>query len=236
MTMKKLLFLVILFSVFSHLNSQTIKPSFPGGEDAMKEFIDDKLACPQIFGKTKPPVVRVKFLVRNDGKIMYIHTLTPKRPKFDAKAIELVKSMPDWIPASRNGKNISLYQTIDINFGIMCIAVRETKEDIEVNYKYVEKMAEFPGGENEAFRYIHNNIKYPVIAMENGIQGKVIVGFSVEKDGSITDVIVLRGIDAICDKEAVRVVKSMPKWIPARQNGRYVKVSYSLPVLFKLEY
>lgn len=98
----------------------------------------------------------------------------------------------------------------------------------------VEQMPSFPGGEVEMQKFIRDNLKYPVIAQENGIQGRVTIRFVVTKDGTISDVQVLRGIDASCDKEAVRVVKAMPKWIPGKQNGRNVPVYFTLPVIFKL--
>ena len=82
---------------------------------------------------------------------------------------------------------------------------------------------------------LSKNIKYPVIAQENGIQGKVILGFVVTKSGAISDVTVLRSLDPSCDKEAIRVVKLLPKWIPGKQNGENVNVRYTLPVVFRLQ-
>lgn len=96
----------------------------------------------------------------------------------------------------------------------------------------VEDMPQFPGGKVQ--QWIAKNVKYPVLAMENGIQGKVYIQFVIEKDGSITDVKVLRGVDASLDKEAVRVVQSMPKWKPGKQRGKPVRVSYTLPINFQL--
>lgn len=99
-------------------------------------------------------------------------------------------------------------------------------------FQVVENMPEFPDG--SPTKWINKNIKYPVLAQENGIQGKVFVQFVVEKDGSITDVKVARGVDASLDKEAVRVVKSMPKWKPGKQRGKPVRVAYTLPINFQL--
>lgn len=96
----------------------------------------------------------------------------------------------------------------------------------------VEDMPMFPGGNVQ--KWIAKNVKYPVLAMENGIQGKVYIQFVIEKDGAITDVKVIRGVDASLDKEAVRVVKSMPKWKPGKQRGKPVRVSYTLPINFQL--
>lgn len=96
----------------------------------------------------------------------------------------------------------------------------------------VEDMPVFPGGNVQ--RWINKNVKYPVLAQENGIQGKVYIQFVIEKDGSVTDVKVLRGVDASLDKEAVRVINSMPKWKPGKQRGKPVRVSYTLPINFTL--
>ena len=108
------------------------------------------------------------------------------------------------------------------------------KEEKEVPYQAVEQMPQFPGGDAELMKYIQDHLKYPVIAAENGIQGRVIVRFVVSKTGEIQDVTVLRGVDSSLDKEAVRVIKSMPKWIPGKQNGNNVAVYFTVPVLFKL--
>ena len=99
----------------------------------------------------------------------------------------------------------------------------------------IEQMPQFPGGEMELMKFLGNNIKYPVIAQENGIEGRVIIGFIVSKTGLISDVTVLRSLDPSCDREAVRVVKTLPKWIPGKQNGENVNVRYTLPVAFKLQ-
>ena len=107
----------------------------------------------------------------------------------------------------------------------------EDTGDTEV-FVVVEDMPSFPGGNVQ--KWIAKNVKYPVLAMENGIQGKVFIQFVIERDGSITDVKVLRGVDASLDKEAVRVVKAMPKWKPGKQRGKPVRVSYTLPINFQL--
>ena len=96
----------------------------------------------------------------------------------------------------------------------------------------VENMPTFPGGNVQ--RWIAKNVKYPVIAMENGVQGKVYIQFVIEKDGSISDVKVIRGVDSSLDREAMRVVKAMPKWKPGKQRNKPVRVSYTLPINFQL--
>jgi len=108
--------------------------------------------------------------------------------------------------------------------------VEETKV-----FDVVEQMPSFPGGQGALMSWLGSNIKYPVVAEENGVQGRVVCTFVVERDGSITDVKVVRGVDPSLDKEAVRVLKAMPKWIPGKQNGSAVRVKYTVPVTFRLQ-
>mgnify|MGYP000591654406 CR=1 FL=1 len=95
-------------------------------------------------------------------------------------------------------------------------------------------MPQFPGGDRELLSFIAKNLHYPTIAQENGIQGKVFVRFVVSATGDVKDVKVMRSLDPYCDKEAIRVIQSLPKWIPGRQNGRNVPVYYTVPITFKL--
>ena len=102
-------------------------------------------------------------------------------------------------------------------------------------FDIVEQMPSFPGGPAALMKFLSENIKYPVVAQENGVQGRVVVASVVERDGSITDVHIARGVDPSLDKEAVRVVKSMPKWTPGKQNGSAVRVKFNVPVAFRLQ-
>ena len=102
-------------------------------------------------------------------------------------------------------------------------------------FDVVEEMPSFPGGQGALMSFLNSNIKYPVVAQENGVQGRVIVGFVVERDGSITDVKIMRSVDPSLDREAQRVVKAMPKWKPGKQNGSAVRVKYTVPVVFRLQ-
>lgn len=116
------------------------------------------------------------------------------------------------------------------------VEVPVDEEVEEVVFVVVETMPEFPGGQQALFKYLSENVKYPVIAQENGIQGRVICQFVVNKDGAIVDVEVVRsGGDPSLDKEAVRVIKSMPKWNPGKQRGKAVRVKYTVPVNFRLQ-
>lgn len=126
-------------------------------------------------------------------------------------------------------------------------AVLKAKEDIAAPeppkhvveetkiFTVVEQMPMFPGGDPALMGYLRDNIHYPTVAAENGVQGRVVVGFVVERDGSITDVNIIRSVDPSLDREAMRVVKSMPRWTPGKQNGSAVRVKYQVPVTFRLE-
>ena len=126
-------------------------------------------------------------------------------------------------------------------------AVLKAKEDIAAPeppkhvveetkiFTLVEQMPMFPGGDAALMGYLRDNMHYPTVAAENGVQGRVVVGFVVERDGSITDVNVLRSVDPSLDREAMRVVKAMPKWTPGKQNGSAVRVKYQVPVTFRLQ-
>ena len=114
------------------------------------------------------------------------------------------------------------------------VVVEEASDEGEI-FQVVEQMPEFPGGMQALMTYLSKNIKYPSVAQDNGIQGRVLVSFVVNKDGSIVDPEVIKSVDAALDKEAMRVIKAMPKWNPGKQRGKPVRVKYTVPVLFRLQ-
>lgn len=113
--------------------------------------------------------------------------------------------------------------------------VEEEEESAQQIFTVVEEMPKFPGGDAELLKFIAKSIKYPVIAQENGIQGRVICSFVVNRDGSVVDAEVLRGVDPSLDKEALRVIGTMPKWTPGKQRGKPVRVKYTVPITFRLQ-
>jgi len=108
-------------------------------------------------------------------------------------------------------------------------------ESKPVIFSVAEQMPQFPGGQEEMYKFISNNLKYPVVDQEMGTQGRVTVRFVVSKTGEITNLELLKGISPTCDKEAMRVIKSMPKWIPGKQSGNPVQVYFTMPIVFKLK-
>lgn len=125
-------------------------------------------------------------------------------------------------------------QAVEIKY--VPVAVEEEEPEEQTIFEVVEQMPEFPnGGMASLMQYLSKNIKYPTIAQENGTQGRVTVQFVVNRDGSIVDAKVLRGVDPYLDKEAIRVISSMPKWKPGMQRGKAVRVKYTVPVMFRLQ-
>lgn len=130
--------------------------------------------------------------------------------------------------------NEDLGQKVEIKQYVAPTIIEEAPQEDEI-FMVVEDMPEPPGGIAELMKFLGKNIKYPTIAQENGIQGRVVVEFVVNRDGSIVDPKVVRGVDPSLDKEAVRVIMSMPKWKPGKQGGKTVRVKYTVPVTFRLK-
>ena len=129
-------------------------------------------------------------------------------------------------------KQVLLFIFLFCTLGVS--AQSNTTSRTERLFDVVEEMPMFPGGNAALMDFLANNIKYPQVAEENGIQGRVVLTFTVEPDGSLTEVKVVRGVDIALDKEAIRVVKRMPKWIPGKVGGQPVAVKYTLPITFHL--
>ncbi len=127
----------------------------------------------------------------------------------------------------------------DLPEAVEVVEIAEPKppaSDDESIYQNVEQMPSFPGGNQALFRYLQENLKYPSIAQANGIQGRTLVSFVVEKDGSITDIQVVRSAgDPSLDREAVRIIRTMPRWRPGKIQGQTVRVQYTVPINFKLQ-
>ena len=155
---------------------------------------------------------------------------------------EVMAPLPDTLElygksAGKNDEIIEMEGMVEYNVSTNESYVFEPEEDEDRPgvYSVVEQMPEFPGGDKGFHQFIADNVKYPAEAKEKGIRGIVYVNFIVEPDGSISDIRVLRGIGGGCDEEAVRVVEYMPKFKPGIQNGEAVRVSYTVPVIFRLE-
>ena len=184
---------------------------------------------------TKYEVTDSEFLFEEEVEIQQTTQETPPPPPPPAvQEVEVLNVVEDNVETESIEVNTEETEQEVVIAAPVEAPVEEEEE--EVVFVVVESMPEFPGGQQALFKYLSENVKYPVIAQENGIQGRVICQFVVNKDGSIVDVEVVRsGGDPSLDKEAVRVIKSMPKWKPGKQRGKAVRVKYTVPVNFKLQ-
>lgn len=141
----------------------------------------------------------------------------------------------DELASSKTQISVANIIGTDEEHGVDIADLEEHKVIMEEKpFTTVENMPQYPGGDEELMKFILGNLRYPSVAKEVGIEGRVIIRFVVSKTGDVQNVEVLRGLDPSCDKEAVRVVKMMPKWIPGRQNGRSVPVFFTIPIVYRL--
>lgn len=219
-------------------------PEFPGGQVELLKFMTRNTNYPEkAIEKGIEGRVICSFVVRKDGSLTDATVIKGVDPTLDQEAMRVVSTMPKWTPGEQNGKAVSVKYTVPITFRLP----KENKESqAEPKPVYgdpskapiftiVEEMPQFPGGPEALFQYLSKKIKYPTDAVEHGIQGRVTCSFVVERDGTLNDIQVLRGVDPSLDAEAVRVIQSMPKWIPGRQRSVPVPVKYSVPVTFRLQ-
>ena len=185
---------------------------------------------------TKYEVADTEFLFEDEIEIQQTTQETPPPPPPPAPVeVEVLNVVEDDVEVEEIQINTEDDKDVEVVIAPPVEAPVEEEEE-EVIFMVVESMPEFPGGQQALFKYLAENVKYPVIAQENGIQGRVICQFVVNKDGSIVDVVAVRSSgEASLDKEAIRVIKSMPKWKPGKQRGKPVRVKYTVPVNFRLQ-
>ena len=157
----------------------------------------------------------------------------PEAPKME-EIIEIAENDAD-IEETTIDASDDIQAAVDIKGYGTAVEVEEEEVEEEQIFQVVEEMPEFPGGQAECMKWLGKNMKYPQISQENGVQGRVIVQFVVNSDGSIVDAQVVRGVDPYLDKEALRVIGLMPKWKPGKQRGKAVRVKFTLPVMFRLQ-
>ena len=210
-------------------------PQFPGGEEALRSFLaENSLMLVETQNDMLNGFFTCVFRVETSGRIPRIDVFYSHRrsdPAKENQLREVLQSMPDWIPVVRNGTNISTVHSFHVRFK------EETSSlPIEDIYEITEIRAEFPGGAPELFSFINREMfRYvpPFISLVYMPQGRVAVQFVIRKDGSITDIEVVRSSDPSLNREAIRIVEAMPKWIPAKQNGEKVNSRFTLPIMFR---
>ena len=235
--------------IFGAMEEQ--QPEFPGGEMALMKFIKDNLRYPadavrdSIQGR-----VTLSFTVDTDGKIKGIEVMRSPDKRLSKEAVRVVKMMPKWKPGRLRGKIVRINYVLPVTFRMNAapktlanenpsaikigdLGIPTTEEDSTCIAK-PDQLPEFPGGEIAMMKFIKENLDYPPSAARKGIQGRVILTFILEKDGKFSTIKVLRSPDDALSREAIRVIKKMPKWKPAIHEGKPVRVKFAMPVTFRL--
>ncbi len=173
--------------------------------------------------------VIVSFIIEKDGSISNAKVTKGVHESLDKEALRVVSAMPNWKPGKQDGQAVRARFTLPVSFKFAQPAVQEEKV-----FEYLDDMPEFPGGGKAMMEWLGQNIQYPKEAVDAKVEGRVMVSFVIEKDGSDSNAKVIRSIDPLLDNEALRVVNAMPNWKPGMQDGQPVRVRFTIPVSFKL--
>ncbi|MBO0360324.1 TonB family protein [Hymenobacter sp. BT186] len=224
-----------------------IKPEYAAGQFALQQYLKSaRLPAEVKEGRWRiEGTVQINFVVRSDGRLTDVFVARGLSAATNAEALRLIQAMPRWRPGRRNDEAVATRYALEVRFQNPREATLDSKGNmVQLQYSgsekerkapdYVEQMPVFPGGTQALLKYIQDNIKYPALALRNQVEGKVFVGFIIGMDGSISDVELYKGIGSGCDEEAVRVISSLPRFEPGKQNGRTVAVSYTVPVTFSV--
>ena len=203
-------------------------PQFPGGETALLKCLQENVKYPPkaIKDSIQGRVV-VQFVVDSLGYVGEVKVVRSVSEDLDAEAVRVVKTLPRFSPGRLLGKTVSMWYTLPVTFKLQDKLEPAKPKDVEVK-------AEFPGGEEALSQFLKDHIKYPPKAAKKKIQGRVEVAFWIDKSGKVHDVKVVDSVDKDLDKEAVRVCKLLPDFIPATVNGEPVEVLFKLPIRFKI--
>lgn len=207
-------------------------PSFPGGDAELLKYIATNIKYPkESQDNGEQGRVICSFIVGRDGSVNNPEVLRGVTPLLNEEAVRVINTMPRWNPGMQRGKAVAVKYTVPITFRLKS-PVEEAKEE---TLTVVDVMPQYPGGDRELLKFIAQSIKYPTDAQEAGVQGRVICSFVVDKKGNIVEPKIIRGIDPSLDAEALRVIGKMPRWTPGRQDGKAVRVLYTVPITFRLQ-
>lgn len=207
-------------------------PSFPGGDAELLKYIATNIKYPkESQDNGEQGRVICSFIVGRDGSVNNPEVLRGVTPLLNEEAVRVINTMPRWNPGMQRGKAVAVKYTVPITFRLKS-PVEEAKEE---TLTVVDVMPQYPGGDRELLKFIAQSIKYPTDEQEAGVQGRVICSFVVDKKGNIVEPKIIRGIDPSLDAEALRVIGMMPRWTPGRQDGKAVRVLYTVPITFRLQ-
>ena len=218
-----------------------VPPQFPGGVVEWMKFLSANMKYPaEAKEKKQEGRVIVQFIVEKDGSITNAKVVRGVSPLLDQEALRVVGIMPKWNPATQRGQAVRVQYTLPVMFSLngKIDEMQQHQVNMKPNekgiYNIVEEPASFPGGMANCLKFLSENVKYPEDCKKEGIQGRVIAQFIIDKDGSVKDVKIVRGVHPSLDKEAIRVIEAMQKWTPGKVKGEPVKCQYTLPIAFKI--
>jgi TonB family protein len=224
-------------------------PQFPGGESEMLRYVASQTKYPaEAQAKKVEGRVTIQFVINDDGSISDAQVVGSIDPSLDAEALRVVRSMPQWTPGKQRGQAVAVRYILPVTFKLpgQATAGRASSPapaktsgaggevDAATVFTIVEEMPRFPGGDQALVQFLNTQPTYPQQAQQAGIQGRVTCTFVIEKDGSVSSAKVVRSVDPLLDAEALRVVRSMPRWTPGKQRDQAVRVSFTVPVTFAL--
>lgn len=231
---------------------KTFRPSFPGGDSVMFVLLGERMKTSPCYSLDRPGRLFVQFIVDTSGAVCNVAIVRPvgDNPGMHFAAASAVCGMPRWTPAVYKGKKANTKMTIDVHYGpgtgypgatphfgleLKDGQPRDPEEVANDVFTFAERMPEFPG--NGFNKFLQDSLRYPIAEKEAGVQGTVYVSFVIEKDGSVTNVQVVKAVPNApgLSAEAVRVVSSMPPWKPGMMNGKPVRVSITQPVKFVIK-
>ncbi len=207
-----------------------IHPSFPGGNTKRDTWIKENVFMnysENVFRNNRSTILLIQFVVEKDGRITNIKIRNRVSPSLEKETISLVSKMPNWNPGKEKGQNVRSLYVLPCVFDDEQIPIYE--------YETLDEKPSFPGGMSAFSQWVRNNMHYPKEASNNGIQGRVVIQFVIDQYGTITNIKVKRSVDPSLDKEAIRLVKSMPKWIPGKKNGKNVRTNFTMPLNFSMQ-
>lgn len=209
-------------------------PQFQG--ESVEQWIAKNVKYPQeAMEKNIQGKVFVQFVVEKDGSVSNVTIVRGQDSLLNDETLRVIKLMPPWKPGKQHGAPVRVSYTLPINFALknpeppQPVQIRNQADNV---YQKVDEMPVFSKGQPQV--WVAKNVKYPMVAAKNGIQGKVFVQFVVEKDGSVSGIELLRGVHPLLNQEALRVVGSMPGWTPGKIKGEPVRCSYTIPISFRL--
>lgn len=207
------------------VDSCAVMPEFPGGTDSLVAYLASNVQYPQKAMEVgMEGRVLVKFVVEKDGSVSNVEVTEPFDSLLDAEAVRVVSALPNFTPGTNEAGEAQR-----VNFVVPIVFLMPDMEE------KVDEKPEFPGGMDGYVKFMNDNMKYPAECEEKHIEGRVLIRMTIDEKGNVANPVLLKSVDPLLDAEAMRVVKLMPKWKPAINEGKPIAVKYVVPITFRLE-